>query len=229
MSWRRWLLAGLAALPVGPVTAQDRPAAEEIGSWLLSCPRDAHTESCQLRHRSMLLPTGSGGPSAALEVIHRGGAFIPAVALRGLSTQATLGGLLALQTDIGLRFDDAPRIELACGLAGAAVICAPSSDAGPATAGKLAAAHSVLVQMRIGLPGGAALPEQARTLELQRTPEALARFRSTAPANESVPVVAGLDWRGMLDRLARDAGFARGLADLLPDLGLMPTLPRRSP
>jgi hypothetical protein len=83
--------------------------------------------------------------------------------------------------------------------------------------------------MRIGLPGGAALPEQARTLELQRTPEALARFRSTAPANESVPVVAGLDWRGMLDRLARDAGFARGLADLLPDLGLMPTLPRRSP
>ena len=104
MSWRRWLLAGLAALPVGPVTAQDRPAAEEIGSWLLSCPRDAHTESCQLRHRSMLLPTGSGGPSAALEVIHRGGAFIPAVALRGLNTQATLGGLLALQTDIGLRF-----------------------------------------------------------------------------------------------------------------------------
>jgi hypothetical protein len=32
-------------------------------------------------------------------------------------------------------------------------------------------------------------------------------------------VVAGLDWRGFLDRLARDAGFENGLADLLSSAG----------
>ena len=121
-----------------------------------------------------------------------------------------------MQASVGLRFDGAPRIELSCGPDGAAVVCAPGVDAAPAAAGQLVSARSVLVQVRLGLPGGVGLPEQSRSLELARTAEALAAFRATAPMGESVPAVAGLDWRGFLDRLARDAGFENGLADLLP-------------
>ena len=73
-----------------------------------------------------------------------------------------------------------------------------------------------MVRIRLSIPGVTALPEQSRSLDLQQTTEALAAFRATAPASESVPVIAGLDWRGFLDRVARDAGFRNGLADLTP-------------
>ena len=212
----RLRVAAIGLLIAGPVAAQTRPASEEIGSWVLSCPAEARAETCLLRHRSGVLAQGAGGMSAALEVLYRGGQFIPVVAMRGLSTQAALGGMLAVQASVGLRFDGAPRIELACGLDGAVVVCAPGADAASAAAGQLVSARSVQVQVRLGLPGGLGRPEQSRSLELSRTADALAAFRATAPVGESVPAVAGLDWRGFLDRLARDAGFEHGLADLLP-------------
>jgi hypothetical protein len=152
-------------------------------------------------------------------VLYRSNQFIPVVALRGLSTQAALGGVLALQASVGLRFDGAPRIELACGLDGGAVVCGPAPNAAADAASQLAPARSVLVQVKLSLPGMMNLPELSRSLDLARTPEALARFRATAPSSESVPVVPGLDWRGFLDRLARDAGFEHGLADLVPSAG----------
>jgi hypothetical protein len=127
--------------------------------------------------------------------------------------------VLALQATVGLHFDAAQRIELACGLDGGAVICTPGAVAANSAASQLASARSVVVQIKLGLPGGTTLPEQSRSLELARTADALTRFRATAPASESVPVVDGLDWRGFLDRLARDAGFANGLADLLQTVG----------
>jgi hypothetical protein len=215
----RLCLAALALLLAGPVAAQQRPVAEEIGSWVVDCPAESPREPCRLRHRTLVMQPGAGGPAVALEVVYRGNRFIPVLALRGLATQAALGGVLALQATASLRFDGAPRIELACGLDGGAVICAPAVTAATDAANQLASARSVLVQVKLGLPGGMALPEESRPLDLTRTAEALARFRATAPASESVPVVAGLDWRGFLDRLARDAGFENGLTDLLSSAG----------
>ena len=154
----RLRVAAVVLLIAGPVAAQTRPASEEIGSWVLSCPAEARAETCLLRHRSGVLAQGAGGTSAALEVLYRGGQFIPVVAIRGLSTQAALGGVLAVQASVGLRFDGAPRIELSCGPDGAAVVCAPGVDAAPAAAGQLVSARSVLVQVRLGLPGGWGCP-----------------------------------------------------------------------
>ena len=49
----------------------------------------------------------------------------------------------------------------------------------------------------------------------QQTTAALARFRATSQVGGAEPAIAGLDLRGFLDRLARDAGFHNGLADVL--------------
>lgn len=211
---RLLLLAAIAMVIGGRAGAQDRPVSEEIGSWVLSCP-DAKTAPCQLRLQSSIMQPGGNGPSASLEVVHRGDLFVPVVALRGVSMQAAIGGVLAVQTNVALRFDAQPWTEIACNLDGAAVVCAPAPDTAALAAAALSDAHSVLVRVRITLPGAMALPEQSRSLDLQGTAQALARFRANAPASELVPVIAGLDWRGFLDRVARDAGFHNGLADLL--------------
>ena len=213
---RALLLAAMALLIGGSAAAQTRPASEAIGSWVLSCP-DTKTAPCELRHRgSMTAPGGADGPSASLEVVHRGDLFVPVVTLRGLSMQAALGGVLAVQSDVAVRFDDQAWTALGCGLDGAMVLCAPAADSAAVAAAALSLAHGVMVRVRISIPGMTTLPEQSRSFDLQQTAEALAAFRATAPASESVPVIAGLDWHGFLDRLARDAGFRDGLADLLP-------------
>lgn len=223
MPWRLFP-AAIALLITGPAAAQTtRPPSQDIGTWVLTCPPGDKAQPCTLRHRSWVFPPGNGTPGAALEVVHRGGQFVPVVALRGLSTQVALGGMLALQATVALRFDNAPQVELPCGLDGGAIVCTPAGDAAKDAAAELPTSRSVLVRVRLGLPGGMTLPEQSRSLDLQDTPEALAQFRATAPANESVPVIAGLDWRGFLDRLARDAGFRNGLADLMPNAANMMT------
>jgi hypothetical protein len=211
---RALLFAAIALLFGGSAGAQTRPASQVIGSWVLSCP-DAKSMPCQLRHRASMQP-GTSGPSAALEVLYRGDLFVPVVTLRGVSMQAALGGVLAVQSDVALSFDNLAPIALGCGLDGGALVCAPSGDAAAAAAAALNTAHSVVVRIRLSIPGMTSLPEQSRSLDLQQTAEALAAFRATAPASESVPVIAGLDWRGFLDRVARDAGFRNGLADLMP-------------
>src|SRR5579863_264621 len=170
---RALLLAAMALLIGGSAAAQTRPASEAIGSWVLSCP-DTKTAPCQLRHRaSMMQPGGAGGPSASLEVVHRGDLFVPVVTLRGISMQAALGGVLAVQSDVALRLDDLAWTELGCGLDGGAVICAPAGDAANAAAAELNAAHSALVRVRISIPGVTALPEQSHSFDLQQTAEAL--------------------------------------------------------
>lgn len=208
----RLCLAALALLFAG------QAAAQEIGSWLLTCPADTKTEPCQLRHRSWVLPPGAGRPGTALEVLRRGDQFVPVIAIRGLSMRAAVGGLLTLKATVGLRFDGARPIEVVCSLDGVAVVCAPGPEQIASAAAQLAAAHSVLVQVQLSLPGMAALPEQSRMLDLQGTAEALARFRATSPADETPPVVPGLDWHGLLDRVLRDAGFEHSTADLVPSI-----------
>jgi len=212
----RWPAVAIALCAGVAAQGQDRPVSQDIGSWVLACPVGNRTDQCELRHRSSIQSPAAGAPSVSLEVIHRGGQFVPAITLRGLATQAAVGGMLAAQPDIALRFDNADWLQLACALDGGAIVCAPPPDT--AAASQLANAHQVQVRLRVTVSGGTTLPEQSRTLDLQRTADALASFRATAPASESVPVIPGLDWRGFLDQLARDAGLKRGLADVLPAL-----------
>jgi hypothetical protein len=211
---RALLFAAIVLLIGGRACAEGRPASQQIGSWVLSCP-DTKSAPCEMRMSELITPAGGNGPTASLEVAHRGNLFVPVVALRGISMQEAVGAELSAQTDVALRFDAQPWTQLTCALDIAAVVCAPAPEASAQTAAALSSAHSVTVRVRITLPGATALPEQSGSFGLQATAEALARFRATAPASESVPAIAGLDWRGFLDRLARDAGFQNGLSDML--------------
>jgi hypothetical protein len=212
---RRLLSAAIAILVGGQSSAQVRPSAEDIGSWVLTCPT---TANCLLRHRSWLLPPTGGGPSAALEVMWHGGRAVPVVAIRGLSVGGALGGILLLQTSATTKFDDAPEMDLPCAPDGSAIVCAPTGATAVDAASELSTSRMVLVRLRLHPGGGAPLPELSRSLELQQTAGALARFRATSPVGGAEPAIAGLDLRGFLDRLARDAGFHGGLADLLPSV-----------
>jgi hypothetical protein len=156
---------------------------------------------------------GGGHPSVALEVQNRGDRLVPVVTLRGLSTPGA-AGLLAAGTQVALRFDAGPRIDLACGLDAGAIVCAPDT-ASIAVATALLATHSVEVQFQLRLQGLFTLPVQGGSLELQGTREALARFRAGRPAGETRPAEPGLDWAGFLDRVLRAAGFETGVAGLL--------------
>jgi len=117
-----------------------------------------------------------------------------------------------LNATVKLSLDDGPSITLACGLDGAAIVCAPAGDAVTA----LASAHTAQVRIALSIPGVASLPEQSRSVELRRTADAIAMFRSTVPADRTVPALPGLDWHDFLDRLLREAGFERGVAGMLP-------------
>lgn len=217
---RRLLVAAVASLISGQTMAQTRPAGQDIGSWVLTCSPGEQATPCTLRHSNWIFPPVDGSPGAALEVMHRGGQFVPVVALHGLSRQVALAGVLAMQANVSLRFGNSPQVELSCSMDSSAIVCVPPGDATNDTATELTTARSVSVRVRLRLPGGTGLPEEARSLDLVRTTDALAQFRATGPPNESVPVIAGLDWKGFLDRLARDAGFPNGLADLMPSAGL---------
>lgn len=213
---RRLLLSAVIAVLVGGQSfAQVRASAEDIGSWVLTCPTAAN---CLLRHRSWLLPPTGGGPSAALEVMWRGGRAVPVVAIRGLSVGAALGGVLLMQANAATKFDAAAEMDLPCTPDGGAIVCVPTGAAAVDAASELATSRMVLVRLRLHPGGATPLPELSRSLELQQTTAALARFRATSPVGEAEPAIAGLDLRGFLDRLARDAGLHGGLADLLPSV-----------
>ena len=213
---RRLLLsAAIAVLVGGQSLAQMRPAAEDIGSWVLACPTAAN---CLLRHRTWLLPPAVGGPSAALEVVWHGGRAMPAVAIRGASVAGALGGVLLLQANAATKFGDAAEMDLPCAPDGGAIVCMPSSAAAIDAASALITSRMVLVRLRLHPAGAPPPPEISRSLELEQTTTALARFRATSPVGRAEPAIAGLDLRGFLDRLARDAGLHNGLADLLPSV-----------
>ncbi len=213
----RWLWGALVVLlAAGAAVAQPRPESEPIGSWMLTCPAAPPTASCVLRHSTWILPPGTPLPNVALEVVKRGERFVPVVAVRDISLQAALAGMLAVQ--VALRFDNGTPVPTRCGFDGTELVCAPEGTAAATVTEQLVTAHSITVQMQFGLPG--AVPtEQSRSLDLQRTPDALARFHATAPAGETAPAIEGLDWRGFLDRVLRDAGYQHGIVDVLGSVG----------
>jgi hypothetical protein len=224
------LAASLAA-----ATARAQTSPEEIGSWVVSCPLDTTLRTpapaapksatgavgtvtagrCEMRHRTWVLPPGAGPLRAALEVQRRGERLEPVVTLRGLSGPTALGATLAVQASVELRLDAGAQMPLSCTADGAAIVCAPAAADAAASAEQLPTARSAAVQIQLRLPGAMTLPAQDRTLELQSTPQALARFRLLGPAGEAEPIEAGLDWRGFLDHVLRAAGFHNGVADLL--------------
>ena len=202
------LVLGVLPLGAGRAWAAD----QEIGSWVVSC---ASPGNCLMRHRSWVMPPGGGRPSAALEVQRRGDLLVPVVALRGLSAQAAIGGILALKAAVAVTFDDGPAWNLNCSLDGGAIVCAPQGDGVVLSAAELPTAHEATVRIQLSMPGLMALPSQQRTLALQSTRAALARFRTVGPSGESLPAEAGLDWSGFVDRVLRAFGFQNGAADLM--------------
>ena len=203
---RRHVVAvGIGLAVTGPAAAQ------EIGSWVISCPTD--NTPCRMRHRTWIIPAAQGRPSAALEVVSSAGQLVPQLAVRGLSLPGVMATAVSVATTVELRFDAGPTLELPCSADADAVVCTPTApDA--SVARHLAQARTVTVQVHVGLPGNTqfplSLPDQVRTLELQRTADALARFRAVAPADDG-----GSDWRAVVDRLLRAIGFPGGLSDVL--------------
>lgn len=217
-------LLGLPVLP--PVRAEAPPAPRQIGSWVLECPAHPGTTGCVLREHDWILPPTGGLPGAALEVQARGNRLVPVVALRGVSAQAVMGALLALQPQVALRLDAGPRTNLACGLDGAAMVCAPEGAALAAVAAALPKARTVEVQIGAsapgtnalgsGAPGAGTFPVRIATLDLQGTGEALSQYRAAGAASRSLPTEPGLDWIGLVERVLQAAGFRNGAADVMP-------------
>src|SRR6185437_11493890 len=91
--------------------------------------------------------------------------------------------------------------ELPCSLDGASVVCAPDKSDASALAEQLPKARTVLVRFRavgnLPLP----VPDGPLALDLDRTPEALVRFRLAGPANESARPGLGQDLRSSVERL----------------------------
>jgi hypothetical protein len=121
--------------------------------------------------------------------------------VRQLSLGTALSGLLTLTATAQIRFDGNPMVELPCTLDGASVVCAPDKADAGALAEQLPKARTVLVRFRavgnLPLP----LPDGPLALDLDRTPEALVRFRLAGPASDGAKPWIGQDLKGSVERL----------------------------
>jgi hypothetical protein len=210
-----WALPLILWAVSAPAEAPARPATEDIGSWVLSCPA-AVQEPCLMRHRDWVVPPVGAGPTVALEVQARGDALVPVISLRGLPASAAVGGALLVKPTVSLAFDNGKRIDLTCGLGGASFACAPDAASVRAAADALPKARNVAVAVKLSVPGGLTLPPRDRSLDLAGTEAALTRLRALGATGEALPAYPGLDLQGFADRTLRDAGFPNGVAGALP-------------
>ena len=199
------LLTLLIALPAAaqPRTAAEVPP-EEIGTWRLSCVADRMTDrnDCLLRHREPVeRAAGPGGSSLVLEIQDRGGRLVPVVAARDLTLEGAGRGLLALTGTAQLRFPPNRYFEMPCTLEGRALVCAPRAEDAARAAEELAAAPTALVRMAGFGAGGGTEPVELR---LERTRDALARYRARVPEGSAPPPAAsGLTLPELLGRVQR--------------------------
>jgi hypothetical protein len=201
----------LALALAGPAAAQGTtPAAvppEEIGPWRLSCVADRMTDraECLLRHREPVeRAQGATGSSLVLEVQDRGGRLVPVVVARDLSLDGAQRGLLALTGTAQLRFPPNRYFELPCGLEGRSLVCVPKPEDAARAAEELPNAATALVRM-VGLGAGGAGTEPVE-LRLDRTRDALARYRARVPEGSAASTAAprdGLTLPQLLDRVQR--------------------------
>jgi hypothetical protein len=197
-------LAGTAA---AQTTTPAGVAPEEIGSWRLSCVADRMTDraDCQLRHRDPVeRAQGAAGSSLLLEVQDRGGRLVPVVVARDLTLEGAQRGLLALTGTAQLRFPPNRFFELPCTLEGRSLVCAPKPEDAARAAEELPAAPTALLRM-VGVGAGSDRAEPVE-LRLERTRDALARYRARVPEG-SVPAASaasqGLSLPEMMLRLQR--------------------------
>lgn len=191
----------------------DVPHSEQtIGSWLLTCATDPMTDAqtCRMRHRLWVVVPSESKPGLALEVQLRFDRLVPAITVRDLSLGTALSGLLTLTATAQLRFDGNPMLELPCSLEGSTVMCTPAESDAATAAEQLAKAHTVLVRFRaignLPLP----VPDEPLALDLDRTQDALARYRIAGPAVEPATPWLGPDLKGTLERLLRGVGIPAG-------------------
>ncbi len=204
------LLALLTAMPgAAPALGQTPPnqaaiPPEEIGSWRLTCIADRMTDraECQLRHRDPVeRANAAAGSSLLLEVQDRGGRLVPVVIARDLTLEGAGRGLLALTGTAQLRFPPNRYFEFPCGLEGRNLVCAPKPEDAVRAAEELPQASVALVRM-VGLgTGGGAEPVE---LPLQRTRDALVRYRARVPeGSATTPTSGGLTLQDIIQRLMR--------------------------
>ncbi len=201
------LLAAAPALGQTQTPAAIPP--EEIGSWRLSCVADRMTDraECQLRHREPVeRAQGASGSSLLLEAQDRGGRLVPVVTARDLSLDGAQRGLLALTGTAQLRFPPNRHYDMPCGLEGRSLVCAPKAEDLARAEQELASAGSVLVRM-MGFGGGASGAEPVE-LRLERTRDALARYRARVPEGSGPAASAqgGLSLPDILLRMQRFFG-----------------------
>ena len=208
---RAFLIAALAALPAaGAAVAQTPPSPtaippEEIGSWRLACITDRMTDraDCLLRHREPVeRAQGASGTSLVLEIQDRGGRLVPVVTARDLTLEAAGRGLLAVTGTAQLRFPPNRFFEMPCTLEGRTLACAPRAEDAARAADELAGAATALVRVT-GLGAGSAQAEPTE-LRLDRTRDALARYRARVPEGSApAPQPSGLTLPDIMLRLQR--------------------------
>ena len=207
---RAFLIAGLTAgFPLGTAAAQTpTPTAvppEEIGSWRLACIADRMTDraDCLLRHREPVeRAQGASGTSLVLEIQDRGGRLVPVVTARDLTLEAAGRGLLAVTGTAQLRFPPNRFFEMPCTLEGRTLACSPRAEDAARAAEELAAATSALVRVT-GFGAGSAQAEPTE-LRLDRTRDALARYRARVPEGSApAPQPSGLTLPDIMMRLQR--------------------------
>ena len=212
---KRSLALPVLYLLLGPVVAVAQPRKvdvphkeQEIGSWLLTCAADPMTDTqvCRMRHKLWLAVPNDSDPGMAFEVQQRFDLLVPVVTVRHLSLGTALSGLLTLTATAQLRFDGNRMIELPCALEGASVLCVPGKADAGILAEQLPKARSVMVRFRavgnLPLP----VPDGPLALDLERTPEALDRYRIAGPASDGAQPWIGQDLTGVVDRLLRSLG-----------------------
>jgi hypothetical protein len=198
-------LAGAAATAAAQTNTPAAVPPEEIGSWRLSCVQDRMTDraDCQLRHREPIERAQSAaGSSLLLEVQDRGGRLVPVVVARELTLEAAGRGLLALTGSAQFRFPPNRYFEFPCTLEGRNLVCAPRAEDAPRAAEELANAQGVLVRM-VGYGAGSG---ETVELRLDRTREALTRYRARVPEGTAAPPpppAGGLTLPELLGRVQR--------------------------
>jgi hypothetical protein len=165
-------------------------------------------QACRMRARLWLVTPTENHPGMALEVQSRAGELVPVITVRELSLSTAWSGLLALTATAQIRFDRAPMAELPCMLDAVSVVCAPEKGDVVRLADELARARSVLVRFRAVGDLPSPLPEGPLALDLDRTQEALARYRAGGPEIARPPSSLTRELRDAAARLLRELGVA---------------------
>jgi hypothetical protein len=211
------LVAAVLAFALCPLSTSaqarklDTPHFEQlIGSWLLSCATDPMTDvqACRRRTKLWLVAPAENQVGMALEVQLRSGRLVPVVTVRELSLNSAWSGLLALTATAQVRFDGAAMAALPCILESASVVCAPTQSDVGRLADELAKAKTVLVRFRVvgNLP--LSVPDGPLALELDRTQDALARYRAAGLEAAPEPSSFIRDLKDAAERLLRDLGVS---------------------